>query len=88
MHWAHFQKRPAKPRAQRLTILLEKMKKATAILAAIAMALSASAAEKQFDLDGKLKLAKRGDAAAQNEIGEYYADGGGGKVEVFFHVFR
>ena len=32
-----------------------------------------------FKFEKKLELAKKGDASAQNEIGEYFADGGQGK---------
>lgn len=44
---------------------------------AVTAAAALSAAEK-FDLQKKTEAAQKGDAEAQNEIGEYYADGGGG----------
>ena len=52
------------------------MKRLFIILAAFAAA-ALPAAEK-FDLQKKTEAAQKGDAEAQNEIGEYYADGGGG----------
>ena len=53
------------------------MKKFLILLFAVAAALL-SGAEK-FDLQKKMEDAKKGDAKAMNEIGEYYADGGGGE---------
>ena len=53
------------------------MKKILVSVMSIGCALSIFA--DAFDYDAKLKLAEKGDAVAQNEIGEYYADGGGGK---------
>ena len=53
------------------------MKKILVSVMSIGCALSVFA--DAFDYDAKLKLAEKGDAVAQNEIGEYYADGGGGK---------
>ena len=45
----------------------------------ISLFLSAQVFAAEFDLEAKLKLAEKGDANAMNEIGEYAADGGGGK---------
>ena len=53
------------------------MKKFPAILAFAFAALTLVG--EAFDFDAKFKQAQNGDATAQNEIGEYYADGGRGK---------
>ena len=43
-----------------------------------AFAAAALPAAEKFDLQKKTQAAQKGDAEAQDEIGEYYADGGGG----------
>ena len=53
------------------------MKKIFAIIALLVPILAMGA--EKFDLRKKIEAAQKGDAAAQNEIGEYYADGGNGE---------